>query len=69
MFGVCGPRGMPEHVVNRLEDVFSRAIKDPDFTKFMKMMNMPISYMNRVEFNKYIQTKFRETGELVKKLD
>ena len=66
--GVWGPKGLPEPVVNRLEDAYTKAMKDPDFVGLMARFYNPIVYMNRSEFNKYVETSGKQIGDILKRL-
>jgi tripartite-type tricarboxylate transporter receptor subunit TctC len=69
VFGVCGPKGLPEYVVRRLEDAFTKAIKDPEYIRATKMMNWPEAYMNSKDMTTYVENTFRETKEIIDKLE
>jgi tripartite-type tricarboxylate transporter receptor subunit TctC len=69
LLGVWGPKGLPEYVVNKLGDAFSRAIRDADFVRVMKQMNMPIVYMDSKEMTRFIESTFQKTKDTLKKLE
>jgi len=64
--GIWGPKGMPGHVLKKLDDAFARAVKDPDFIKVMKSMSMPVVYMNREEINDYARENLPKVGEVMR---
>jgi tripartite-type tricarboxylate transporter receptor subunit TctC len=66
--GVMGPQGLPENVLNRLDDAFAKAIKDPDFIKVMDRMHIPVVYMNRAQMNKHMDELYRQGAEFIKML-
>jgi tripartite-type tricarboxylate transporter receptor subunit TctC len=66
--GVYGPKGIPEQIVVFIEDLFTKAAKDPDFLKVLNQSYVPQKYMNRVEMNAYVQRTFISTGEAIKKV-
>lgn len=66
LIGVFGPKGLPEYVLEKLEDTFAKAVNDPDFVSAMNQMYTPIVYMNRAKMNKYIDETFPKFGEIMK---
>lgn len=66
--GIWGPKGLPPHVLRKLDEAFAKAVKDPDFIKVMDQYSMPIHYMDRATLTKYAQAKFTETGKLYEKI-
>lgn len=66
--GIGGPKGMPEPVVKRLADVYSKAMKDPEFIQVMNRMTMPIWYLDRIAVTKYAEERFAETAKIVEKV-
>jgi len=53
VFGIWGPRGLPDYVLKKLDDAFAKAIKDPEFVNIMNRMATPINYLNRDQMNEY----------------
>ncbi len=66
IMGVFAPKGIPEPIMQKLDNAFAKAVKDPDFVKVMNQMHMPIMYMNRPEMTKYVDSTTQKTGELIK---
>jgi tripartite-type tricarboxylate transporter receptor subunit TctC len=66
--GVIGPKGMPQPIVAKLADAFTKAMKEPEFLDIMKKFDMPSFYAGTEEYTKYLQTDFENVGKLVKKL-
>jgi len=64
--GIWGPKGMPEHVLKKLDDAFAKAAKDPDFVKVMASMSMPVVYMNHEEINNYARENLPKVGEVMR---
>jgi tripartite-type tricarboxylate transporter receptor subunit TctC len=65
-FGVWGPKGIPEYVLEKLDDAFAKAVKDPSFVDVMNRMYTPVHYMNRAEVNRYVREEYPKVGEIVK---
>jgi tripartite-type tricarboxylate transporter receptor subunit TctC len=68
LVGIVGPKGLPDYVMNKLNDAFAKAVKDPSFIKFMHQTSTPIVYMDRNEMSKYVQETFSKTGSVIKML-
>jgi tripartite-type tricarboxylate transporter receptor subunit TctC len=68
LFGVFGPKGMPEYILKKLDDAFANTVKDPNFIKVMNQMYAPIVYMDRIQMKKYIDETIPKVGEIVKGL-
>jgi tripartite-type tricarboxylate transporter receptor subunit TctC len=66
--GVWGPRGLPDYVLERLEDAFAKAVKDPNFINAMNRAYAPLVYMNRAEVNKDIRELTPKYAEILKKI-
>jgi len=64
--GVWGPKGLPEYVVKKLDDAFTKAVEDPRFVEVMNRMYMPIVYMDRAKMEKEVNEMFPKMGEIVK---
>jgi tripartite-type tricarboxylate transporter receptor subunit TctC len=61
---IYGPRGLPESVVKKLEDTFSKAVKEPEFVNIMRRMHMPVSYLNSVECTKHVEQKYAQVRDI-----
>jgi tripartite-type tricarboxylate transporter receptor subunit TctC len=68
LMGVYGPKGLPDYVLRKLDDAFSRTVKDPDFIKVMNRMHTPVVYMGRIQMNRYVEETFVKAGEIMKML-
>jgi len=68
IMGVWGPSGLPQSVLEKLDNAFSKGIRDPNFITVMNRISMPVVYLNRNELNKYVMEVFPRVGEAVKKL-
>ncbi len=68
ILGVVGPKGLPPSVQKKLEDAFTKAIKDPDFVNIMERMYMPIVYMDGAQMKKYTDETLAKVGGIMKVL-
>jgi tripartite-type tricarboxylate transporter receptor subunit TctC len=66
--GVIGPRGLPDHVLRKLDDAFAKATKDPDFINVADRMCMPVVYRSRVKMTQHMEELYKQGGEFIKML-
>lgn len=64
---VWGPKGLPRFAVKKLEDAFSKAVKDPDFIKIMGQMCMPVTFSGAEELTKYVTERYENTRKIYEK--
>ena len=67
-FGICGPAGLPEAIVKRLEEAFTRAMKEPNVIKGVKDLRLPIVYRNSKALDEYIRVNYEKFGKIVKEI-
>jgi len=63
---VAGPKGMPDDVVKRLDDAFSKAMKEPAFIKGMKEFRFTIFYRNGKDLDNYMAANYDAFAKLLK---
>jgi len=68
LMAVCGPKGIPENALRKLDEAFAKAVKDPDFVSAMNRMYTPIVYMHRIQLNRYVEETLPRAGEIMKAL-
>ena len=66
--GLGAPRGTPEPVMIKLEDAFTKAVKDPEFGPAMKNIGIPVLYRNRKDFTVYVTKGYEEMGKALDEL-
>jgi len=64
--GVQGPKGIPEGIVKKIEEAFTKAMKEPDFVKGMKDLRFPIFYRNSKELGDYVTQGYEIYREFLK---
>ena len=64
----AGPKGLPDGIVKKLEDAFTRATKEPAFAKGMKDLRLPIVYRNSRDLNTYVTHNYETYGRMLKDL-
>jgi len=63
--GIAGPKGMPESVVRKLQEVFKKAIEDPQHREKMDQTGLTIKVMVGDEYRKYIMDFHEKLKPLV----
>ena len=53
--GIVAPKGLPEPILIKLQDVFRKALEDPDYLNFNEKFDYLISYKNAQEFREGIK--------------
>jgi tripartite-type tricarboxylate transporter receptor subunit TctC len=66
--GLGAPKGTPEPILNKLEDAFTKAMKDPEFVPTMKHIGIPVFYRNRKDFSAYIARGYEEVGKALQEI-
>ncbi len=63
---VAGPKGLPDEIVKKLEDAFTKAMKEPAFIKGMKDLRLPIVYRSSRDLNAYVAQNYETYGRMLK---
>jgi tripartite-type tricarboxylate transporter receptor subunit TctC len=66
--GIGAPKGVPEPILQKLEDAFTKAYKDPELVSGMAKLGIPLFYRNRKDFSNYIAKGYEEVGEAIKEM-
>ena len=67
--GICGPKGIPDGIVKKLEDAFTKAMKEPNFIKEMKEnIRLPIVYRSGKDLDNYVAQNYDTFGRLIKEI-
>lgn len=66
--GVIGPKGLSSEVTKKLEDAFTKAVKEPSFIRVMEKIQTGIAYMSSEEMGKYIKKTYKEQKELIDRI-
>lgn len=66
--GIGGPKGIPEPIVRKLDEAFSKAMKDPAFIQGMKSIPMPIKYRNSSDFSQFLAEGYEAVGKYIEEL-
>lgn len=63
--GMFAPKGTPEHIIKKLEEVFLKACKDPAYVNFVESINMVSLPMDREEMKATLAKETSVTKELL----
>jgi tripartite-type tricarboxylate transporter receptor subunit TctC len=63
---IAGPKGLPDEIVKKLDDAFSRAMKEPAFIKGMKDFRFTVFYRNGKELDEYVAANYDAFAKLLK---
>lgn len=63
---VAAPKGLPDGIAKKLEDAFTKAMKEPGFIKGMKDLRLPIVYRNSRDLNAYVSQNYETYGQMLK---
>jgi len=66
--GLMAPKGIPEEIAKKLEDVFTQAMKESSFVKVMKDMRLPIFYRNSKDLEEYVTQCYEQMGTTLKEM-
>jgi hypothetical protein len=61
--GIAGPKGLPEPVVKKLQDVFRKAMEHPDHVQAMETAGLAIKVMVGDEYEKYYRDLHAKTAK------
>jgi len=65
---LCGPKGIPEEIIKRLEDAYTKAMKQPSFIEGMKELRVPIRYRGSKELSDYVVYNYDYFAKLLKEM-
>jgi tripartite-type tricarboxylate transporter receptor subunit TctC len=65
---VYGPKGMPEPIRQKLEDVFRKAMDDPSFVKVVQQFRVDPTFMSGKDYSALWRSYYEGTGQVLKAL-
>jgi len=65
--GMVGPRGIPDATLQTLHGALLRAMRTPQVTAVLDLLNQPEWYRSPAEFDTYARQVYQESGELLRK--
>jgi tripartite-type tricarboxylate transporter receptor subunit TctC len=69
MFILAGPKGMPPAIVKKLDEVFHKAMEDPEFVQTMGKLGYEITYRNSEDTRKYLEEAYVRFGKVISEID
>jgi tripartite-type tricarboxylate transporter receptor subunit TctC len=66
--GLVGPKGLPQPVVQRLEEAFRKAADDQEYRAVLKKMDMSPLFAGAQEYARFAQGESARIGRLVERL-
>jgi tripartite-type tricarboxylate transporter receptor subunit TctC len=63
---VAAPKGISDGIANKLEDAFTKAMKEPGFIKGMKDLRLPLLYRNSKDLTAYVAKNYEMFGKILK---
>lgn len=68
LLSVTGPKGIPAGIIKKLEEAFTKAMKEPTFIKGMKDLRFPILYRDSRELSDYVSRNYEIYEKLIKEV-
>lgn len=68
LMSVASPKGVPDRIVNKLEDAFTRAMKSPAFIKGMADLRYTIVHRDNKELAEYVAHNYDIYAKLFKEM-
>lgn len=65
---IAAPNGLPKEIAKKLEDAFTRAMKEPAFIEGMNKLALPIAHRNSQELTEYVARIHGDFEKLLKDL-
>ena len=66
--GLVGPKGIDPPILQKLEDAFAQAGKDPKFVKFVRDNSMVLTSMNAKQYTEYLKKNYEVRAPLIHEL-
>jgi len=66
---VTGPKGLPEGIVRKLEDAFTKAVKEQGYINGMKELRLPVVYRNSKDLGEYVARNYEVFSKLMREMD
>ena len=59
---------MPDEIVKKLEDAYTKAMKEPAFINGMKELRVPVRYRGSKELSEYVTDNYNFFEKLLKEM-
>jgi tripartite-type tricarboxylate transporter receptor subunit TctC len=67
-YGLAGPRGMPDAVVQRLHDAFRRALFDPRHIAELARSDQEVAYLDSADYGRSMREAYAAEKRTVERL-
>lgn len=64
-FGIGGPEGLPDYVVEKWTEVIQKTLEDPEFQEAAEGLQTPLEWMSGEEYEKLIHSNYELFGEII----
>ena len=65
---IFAPKGINPAIAKKLEDAFTKAMKEPEFINGMKKLRIPIVYRNSKELGEYVARSYEIYSTFLKEM-
>ena len=68
IIGIITAKAGPDGIVKKLDEAFSKAMKEPGFINGMKELRLPIQYRDSKELDAYVAQNYEFYSKLFKEM-
>jgi tripartite-type tricarboxylate transporter receptor subunit TctC len=68
ILNIAAPKGIPESIERKLEEAFTRSMKEPAFIKGMKELRLTVVYRNGAQLDEYVARNYEAMGKILKQM-
>lgn len=65
-FGLGGPSGLPDEVIEKWTEVLEQTVNDPEFIEAAEKLDTPLEWMSGEEYENLVKERYEEYGEVIK---
>jgi tripartite-type tricarboxylate transporter receptor subunit TctC len=67
-YGIIAPKGLPEQIRKRLEEAFTRAVRDPSFAPIVHNAGWEFVYRNGEDFGNHVKEMYKRSEKECREL-
>ena len=64
-FGLAGPNGLSQEVINKWDDALGKIMKSSKFTGLLKKLKATPKYANSADFTKSVRADYTAAGKVL----
>lgn len=68
VFMFAAPKGTPQHIIDKLDNAFRKAMDDPEFAATMAKVEFEPAYRNSADTKKYLEDAYKRIGRMIHEL-